>query len=866
MSSRDVLKRCCYRSLRENRKRTTVTILGIMMATALITAVASMAVSFRASLIDRERWEGGDYHYHFLGVGQEQLKYFENNRYIEKWGMVEEIGYAPLEGCGNPDKPYLYVSAIGEGMEEILALHLTEGRLPEDSRELLVSGHVRSNGSVDVKVGDILELEVGRRMAGESPLGQETPYMPGEETIGGISERQYRVVGIIERPNTELEPRTAPGYSAFTRLEEPKAEELDVYVSYTKQGLRLASRVTAGILGVPEELYERYYNGISCTPEEERQIRTVARSVQEHYWLLKWELLIFSSGTMNILYGMCAIAIVVIVVTSIFCIRNSFVISLTEKMKLYGRLSCVGTTSGQQRRIVHYEAAALGLVGIPLGVACGIGATAILVKAVGGLVEDAAGFALAFRTSLLAVLSAAGLSAVTVYASAAGSARRAARISPISAIRGSDTVQIRGKDLGCPAWIGRIYGIGGRIAYKSLRRARVKYRTTVVSIVVSVAVFIGMSTFVELMMHASDIYYDRMEYQLMASIYQWSYYGEALEIAAMEGVQEAEVVRYASFPVCWEEIDYTQEYLDFRERSGMEQEELQPVSVQSLGDEAYARFCNRLGVSVEEARDKAIVLADFDWEYWEDGKVYAGEGDMARFRPGDVIRGMDTAAGIQIEVLLQTEEKPMFMAHRHSNGIILIVSDAWMESQPLPLKYDNINVFVRCGNADEMETAIRNNLHLQYFTVTNYDAQYRSQKSMYLVIAIFLYGFITAVALIGITNIFNTITTNMELRAPEFAMLRSVGMTRREFRRMIWLEGMFYGGKALLVGIPLGILLSLCFNRAFGEGIVTAFRFPWMGIAIASGAVAVLLYATMHYSMSKINRKDIIETIQNENI
>nr|WP_305142014.1 ABC transporter permease [uncultured Acetatifactor sp.] len=98
-------------------------------------------------------------------------------------------------------------------------------------------------------------------------------------------------------------------------------------------------------------------------------------------------------------------------------------------------------------------------------------------------------------------------------------------------------------------------------------------------------------------------------------------------------------------------------------------------------------------------------------------------------------------------------------------------------------------------------------------------------------------------------------------------MLKSMGMTGREFRRMIWLEGVFYGGKSLFIGIPFGILLSVCFHQAFGRGIVTGgFHFPWTGTAVSVGAVIVLLYVIMHYSMGKINRKNIIETIQNENI
>ena len=182
------------------------------------------------------------------------------------------------------------------------------------------------------------------------------------------------------------------------------------------------------------------------------------------------------------------------------------------------------------------------------------------------------------------------------------------------------------------------------------------------------------------------------------------------------------------------------------------------------------------------------------------------------------------------------------------------------------MKYDNVDVYVKCENADEMEAAVRKDIQLQMYTLTNFDAQYRSDRSLSLVVAIFLYGFITVVALIGITNIFNTITTNMELRAPEFAMLRSVGMTGREFRRLIVLESMFYGVKALLIGIPLGIILSLCFNVALAEGVVTAIRLPWKATAAAAMAVGVLLYAIMRYSMGKVNRKNIIETIRNENI
>ena len=115
----NVLQKCCYRSLKENRKRTAVTIVGIVLATSLITAVACMAASFRASMTQRARQETGDFHYLFSGVVRENLKYFQNNQNIERLGIEKKVGYALLTGCQNPDKPYLYIRALEIGRAHV---------------------------------------------------------------------------------------------------------------------------------------------------------------------------------------------------------------------------------------------------------------------------------------------------------------------------------------------------------------------------------------------------------------------------------------------------------------------------------------------------------------------------------------------------------------------------------------------------------------------------------------------------------------------------------------------------------------------------------------------------------------------------
>lgn len=861
----NVLKRCCYRSMKENRKRTVVTIIGVILATALITALACLVVSFRVSLIAHEKEQNGDFHYHFLNVKQEYLKYFENNRQIEKYALTEKLGYAYLEGCQNPDKPYLYVTAMDEDAEAALSLKLAAGRMPENGSEIVVGRHVISNGLVEVRVGDRLTLSLGERITDDGyVLSQWEAYHVEEEAFRPGTEKTFTVVGVIERPGTGVEPVTAPGYSAFTRLEHlDPAAEADVYATYTKQGLRHRDQVTAGILGVSQELYLRWKEGLwDCTEQELEQIQTVASSVQENYWLLKWELMLFSDGMMRMIYAMSAVAAAVIIVTGIFCIRGSFAISLTEKMRLYGRLASVGTTAAQQRKVVYYEARFLSAVGIPLGVASGLAAAVILVKGVGTLVRDALSFKLIFGTSLPMILLAAILATVTVFLSARGSARQAARISPISAIRANDTVKL-GKRVRCPGWIGRLFGIGGKIAYKNLKRARVKYRTTVVSIVVSVAIFIGMTTFVDLISLAVGTRFGDIPYQMQISIFQWDFYDDAVAIAEMDGVEEGEVVRKASLAVEKSRIPYTAEWLgEYTEEENAGEDR---ITVCSLGEKAYARYCKEAGVSVEEARGKALVIADYHLENMVDGKTYIEEGNIAEFRPGDILRGIGESAGTDIEVLKQTTVRPMHLSGS-AYRMILIVDEEFMDSAPGLQRYDNIEVYLKCQDPDGLEQRIRSEAQLQYFTLTNYSTIQRNEHSMLLIVAIFLYGFLTVVALIGITNVFNTVTTNMELRAQEFAMLRSVGMTGREFRRMIWLEGAFYGGRALCIGIPAGLLISLLFHRGFGIRFVMDYRVPWMGIVLSVAAVAMLLYVIMRYSMAKINRRNIIDTIRNENI
>ena len=153
--------------------------------------------------------------------------------------------------------------------------------------------------------------------------------------------------------------------------------------------------------------------------------------------------------------------------------------------------------------------------------------------------------------------------------------------------------------------------------------------------------------------------------------------------------------------------------------------------------------------------------------------------------------------------------------------------------------------------------------------VENIDAYVKMMNAIVLLIEIFVYGFIAVITLIGVTNIFNTVSTNMKLRQKEFAMLRSVGMTGKEFDRMIILESIFCSFKALLIGIPFGLLTGWLIYFLIEKMSYTGhsiYIFPLTAVILSITVVVMIVGSIMFYSVSKLKKQNIIETIRNENV
>ena len=872
----DLLKKLTIKNLKLNKKRTIVTIIGIMLSVALITAVASMYNSCITSLVKYETYEKGDFHVVFYNVPIEETKTLKNNRKISEVFLTQDVGYANLENSKNEYKPYAFIKAFTKASLENLSVKLSEGRLPENEDEIVIPTHLKTNGRIALNVGDTITLNVGTRVSNGIELNQNDEFnKDSQEKIINTTSKTYKIVGIIERPASNIENYSAPGYTFITLLnDENILGKADAYCKYTKEGSKDYINVTANILSINEDDFGKFEKGKFDSEEEFNKIANEVSKSKYNYNINSY-LIILETDPLNnnAVGGLGTVVIItcgIIVFTSVFCIKNSFDISIAEKTKQYGMLKSVGATKKQIRKNVFFEATILGLIGIPLGLLLGVFASSILILISNSFIGDmlAKGLKLVLSFSWISYAVAIGLGIITIYLSALRSARKASKISPIESIRNSNEIKIKSKKINSPKIIKKLFGIGGEISYKNLKRNKKKYRTTVISITVSVFVFIALSYFMSLA-------FDQIKEELKLKDYNlWLLIDDnndeqleqkVIETTRLENIKNYTISKYDNCYIT--NSKYSDEYKEFMNGTSAKEEDIfdSNINVKTVNNEQYKEYIKKLGLNYEKMKNKAILINNIRvGKYDEEKNKYIQKNiKMFEYKENETIncktsddKQFDVEIGIITDILPFGLEEP-------SNYALMIVSNDIYEKY---FKSNEIMIYYDSSNPDKLQDDIDELLKCYNYNINNIAENARMLEKVFTLVGIFLYGFIIVITLIGVTNIFNTITTNMELRKPEFAMLKSVGMTTKEFNKMIRLETVFMGIKSLLFSIPIGIGLSYLMYSALGTNQTLKFTIPIKSIIIAIVTVFLLITCIMKYSIGKIKKQNTIETIRNENI
>lgn len=949
----NIFHKVTLKNLKENKTRTLVTIVGIILSAAMFSATTISLSSLRHCLIQSAIYTDGSWYGTFQNLSAEDAEKIRSNDTISAAVSMEFLGYSELKGCTNESKPYLGVYGIQKDFTQLMPIHITSGRMPENSSEILLPNHLAYNGGIEYELNDTLKLNPGTRINDQGErLTNETPYLNNADSDGskqyaedelshaGASEKlipgepkTYTVTGFYARPS--FEDYSTPAYTALTIGENDSECLYHLYV-----------RTVSGKNTIPT--LETIYDGIE---------NSEYLSASFNYSLLRLYGYSGESRYNSVLFGLGAILIAIIMFGSISLIYNAFSISVSERTRQFGLLSSIGATKRQLTGSVLFEAVFLGCIGIPLGILSGllgIGVTFFFTKDMIGQVLGIPGspglsgidpvilplgpveqVSLRLYPSFYALALAILISLLTILISAYLPVRRAVKKSAIDAIRQTEDISIRPGKMKISRFTEKFFGFEGMLAAKNYKRNRKKYRATVISLFLSITLFISASSWCSYLTKSLDTVISDADYDIYY-IYHEDDAGYPADVIfselqktknVTEGVYSTQLYLTGSVDTASLSREYRDYQKEYNEAQGNEYKEfassLSDFQIVFLEDEAFLRYLNEqnLPESIYYNRERPTAVAvDTLRQYGYDGRYHSHhmfsdikkanlqlhitffKENMSRYLEINSENGeiqcvnynyeTDTSMPEPLEESCQTipitigtvltEAPPLFANEQDNPQLFFPYSfmDDIFSSLDRDREYNNISgiplsekaskyMLFKCENHAETYEAMRKLLDdkgISSDSIIDYAANMENDRAMVTVMNVFAFGFITLISLIAAANVFNTISTNINLRRREFAMLKSVGLTPESFRKMMNFECLLYGIKGLLYGLPVSFLVTLLIYRTISNGLDASFYIPWYSIATAVFSVFLVVFVTMLYSMNKIKKENTIDVLKNENV
>lgn len=577
-----------------------------------------------------------------------------------------------------------------------------------------------------------------------------------------------------------------------------------------------------------------------------------------------------------------------IVVMAVVVISNVFRVSARERTAVFGTLKCVGATPAQIRKTMLWEALLLAAVGIPIGLVLGLALTAggIAVanhffdelNALTHIMLKTMTFRLRFVLSPLGLVIAALLALVTVLVSAWLPARKAAKQSAIASVRGQNDVSVR---LGRShplreRLVARLFGPEGLLAQKTLARSRQTFRTTTAALAVAVVLFI----FIGFLWHQAGAFNTMMSNQngyTVTADYQsatahdgtdytkpiTSALGDAItrELAQAGGTEVyGSGNDYVRYDVTVDTATLTPEIIDHYALAG--QQTTFDVECIVIDQQHYAALCDAAGVP-----EGSTLLINNDRlnikGHATDTPVFAETPETLTL---DVVDGSQET--VHIDAVLTAAETPAELFYPNTNPVRLILPEmdhlrqySW---QAAPADMDSFMDY-----AEEILAAHFPDQSTDSYMQGSYSARvyatddYNRVMNVAIVIAlIFLVCFCALLMLIGFTNVVSTLSTNVLMRQSEFAVLQSVGMTPEGLRKMLALESILCSLRALVIGVPLGIVLTYIVNLPIRAMFPVPYHFPLLPILLCAAGVLALTLAITALAARRLRSKNIIDRIR----
>lgn len=872
----NILNKLTIKHLKMNKKRTIVSIIGVILSTALMVGIGLLFSTVRDNSMKSIMEANGSQHV-IISLDYDKLDIIKNNNKVDSYDYIALLGYSYYGNLNEKINPYIEVVTANSAYYE--KIKLIEGRLPQTDQEIVLPKHLINEG-IDVKIGDTITLEVGNRYFEEEMLDFENGYQEGE-ILKNTKTHTYLVVGIIERNVTES--YSDPAYIAFTKSDVSNNNRTKALINYKnpKDTYKVSSKIatTLGYTNLCTRIDNECYDEVSYN-----------------------DALLSMHGTSqygNVMESMSQVIIIILFLVSIACIiviYNSFAISVMERKKQFGLFASIGATRHQLSKTVFFEAILIALIGIPLGILSGLLGIGVVITIINRLLPDIFSFPLALSVYPLFMIIPVVFMIITILVSAFIPAKMASRVSPIVAIRQNDDIKIKNKKLKTPKFIRKLFGVEGEIALKNMKRNKKKYRVTIISLFISIVLFISFSAFTKYGIDSAYNFTELPEYDIYMNTYNANHNSEKyLEIIKPilnnEDVKYSITLkRYQSYIKRLDQSFYNKDFIkdsdptDIHGGSIEFENGYQDALILVLEDDRYHEYIKSLGLN----ENRVIVVNTGSYVSYENGNrqyitftpYSKKEVDLQLYQVNTFYDESSSESYVEakevgpvMQKLYYTDKLPKYVEASSNEMSITLILSQEMASNYEFYDYSEMQTFIEAPSYKHVWPLIEKTLednedndHIRIYAY-NVKEEMKLLTNMILVIKILLYGFISLVTLIGVTSVFNTINTSINLRRKEFSMLRSMGLTPRGFNKILYFESLFFGLKSLLYGIPVSILVTLLLHNAFDT--MVQFKnilIPWESILWATIGVFIIVLISMMYASSKVKKENILDAIREENI
>lgn len=850
----NILNKLTIKHLKMNKKRTIVSIVGIILSAALMVGIGLLMSTMRENMIDMVISENGSEHVSFYNLKEEDYNYIKDSDKIKEILTSEKIGYA-RNNLENLD--YIsYLKVLKADSFLLEKMHLKEGRLPENNKEVIVPKYLKAN------IGDIITLEVGDRSL-EGELLEDTDWQEEESEVSLINTKTitYKVVGILEndiyRNNYDI------GIPIYTYQDNQKTGTINSFIYFKNM------KDTRNFSNLWKEDLELSSNQVK-----------INESLLDLYGESRYD------NFMGAIVSSLTVILVILSIACIIVIYNSFAISVMERKKQFGLLSSIGTTKKQIRKIVFFEAFIVGTIGIVLGILgayIGIGCVLAIINE---LVPNifGAGSPLKLVTYPLFIIIPIIFMIATILISAFLPARSASRITPIEAIRLNDDIKIKGKKVKTPKWIRKVFGMEGEIALKNMKRNKKKYRITVLSLFVSIVLFISFSGYMEYMFTGIGSYASLPEFDSYLTIYQNDNLKDSNMVSFRQEIQKNKEIKklfnynmyYLNTTTDLSKKEYYNDKFYSLEKSTITSfNEYSDIFLLEVDKEMYQSMLKAIG----KTEEKPILYNHYETIRYTKNtrKSYSINKYTSKLNANiklceSIYGEEDISYDCQFELdnyyIADIDFFGKDLISNYTSIIFIIPMDYFGDLSEF---HDGTQIGTlfsidKDKNLKEDIERLADKYDIDY-NYQNIKEEFQLGRNLVFCVKLLVYGFITLVTLIGVTSVFNTINTSIHLRRKEFAMLRSMGLSSHGFNKILFFESIFFGLKSLLYALPVSIgIIYLLYQSFKGMTDFDMMLVPYGHIFTAVIGVFIIIIISTLYATRKIRKENILEAIREENI